>query len=82
MVFMQKGVKPCFQVFFLLNSGLFMKKGKEKIRKGSIKMIHWEPTEEEPKGKAKVGKSLKNGTLFDSMRERGESEADVSVVRL
>ena len=52
-------------------SGFFsfmMKKGKEKIRKGSIKMIHWEPTEEEPKGKAKVGKSLKNGTLFDSMR--------------
>ena len=67
---MQKGVKTRFQALFGPNSDLFMKKGKEKIRKGRGKMIHWEPTEEWPKGKSKVWKSLKNGTLFDGMKLR------------
>ncbi len=52
MVFMQKGVKPNFQAIILHNQDVFLKKGEEKIRKRRESMIHWEPTEARPKGKA------------------------------
>ena len=54
-VFTQKSVKPCCLGDIWPNPEFFCKKGLEKIRKGELKMIHWGPTEEEPKGKAESG---------------------------
>ena len=41
--------------FNLLNHDVFLKKGGEKIRKRRGSVIHWEPTEARPKGKAEGG---------------------------
>jgi hypothetical protein len=51
-----KGHKIRFSGSFSWKKDDLKQKGEEKIRKGLIKMIHWEPTEEEPKGEAEVGK--------------------------